>query len=209
MSQLLASFSALPRSAKWIVASVVVLVAYFLIIEPVLDRTNRFAGEADALERSLTRAYEIGSDSSDDGKAVLSATQVFGRPRLPTDSSLRPESIQRVVDEILDTHNVEDANKRESSATLQDDTLSALKPSEGRFERYIVEVSFDATQETVAHVLADLERSPSVSAISRVRIDRSGFASSTGRAPDSAETSGPRLVRATIAAESWVFIPQK
>ncbi|MFN7021030.1 MAG: hypothetical protein ACK4WH_06845, partial [Phycisphaerales bacterium] len=176
MKKLLDWFAALPRAAKWLIATCLLLAGYFLVIEPVLDRANELSAKADVLEANLTRAYEIGSEDSDDGKVVLNATRAFGRPRFPTDPAMRPESIQRVVDEILDANDVEDANKRESSATLSDDRLSALANSPGRFERYIVEVSFDATQETVAQVIADLERSPTVAAISRVRIDRTGFA---------------------------------
>src|SRR5438876_420265 len=67
----------------------------------------------------------------------------------------------------------------------------AVTPEE-RVERRISEIQFDAAPEVVTEILADLERAPEVSAVSRVemrRADREGAS---------------RQLHATIAAETWV-----
>ncbi|MFN5959816.1 MAG: hypothetical protein ACK462_17965, partial [Planctomyces sp.] len=46
-------WGSLPRSGKWISALVVVLVAYFGLVEPVMLATDRLRTQADALEAEL------------------------------------------------------------------------------------------------------------------------------------------------------------
>lgn len=201
MKRLVDSVMRLPRAARWAVLAAVVFGAYFLVVEPLLDLTNRHAAAADAIESNLRRAGELSSDDSDTGRIIATGIRAFGRPKLPTDPSARPEVIHRVVDDVLELHGVENRTKTERSSTLTGERARALAEG-GRIERYIVEVSFDAPQEAVAGIIADLERSPEISAVSRVKIDRTAVGGRWGE--ESADEHG--MVRATIAAETWVFI---
>ncbi len=200
MSSVLDKFRSLPRAARWGVLAILVFSAYFLVVEPILELTSAHDSAADTIERSLGRTADLASEDSDDGRTLSSGIKAFGRPQLPSDPKTRPEAIQRVVDEVLEAHGVETRTKTERTSTLTGDKARALVGAD-KLERYIVEVSFEADQGTVAQVIADLEQSPVVSAVSRVKIDRSAVGS---RYIDDPEKSGAGRVRATISAESWV-----
>lgn len=194
-------FRNLPRAARWGVLAGLVIVGYFLVVEPVLDRTNHYAARADATENSLRRAANLLSGDSDDGQAVRVGTANFGSPQSPTGGAIRPEAIQRAVDEVLEDHGITNRTKTERRSDLTGDKARALAP-DGKIVRLIVEVSFEADQAVVARIIADLERSPVVSAVSRIKIDRTAVG---GRfVEDSGEGSSGK-VRATISAESWVY----
>lgn len=198
MKNIIAAIRSLPRAAQWGLLAAVVFGLYFLVIEPVMTKTERLAARADRLESDLRRASDFASPDSSDGQFLIRAVKAFGTPRLPSDPDARPDSIQRVIDKILDDHDIADRTKIERSATLTGDLVGELAGA-ARIERYIVEVSFEADQHTVASVIADLEREPAVSAISRIKIDRA-------TAYSARDESAPRLVRATIAAEAWVRV---
>ncbi|GEM_PF-855629 len=204
MSKLTDAIGSIPRAAKWGIAAACAFGLYFLVIERVIDRTNFYALRADKLDSNLQRVTDLESPDSVDGALLLVGRRTYGVPQLPTDSAARPEAIHRVVDEVLEEHGIDDRTKTEKSLTLTADRLSELTLGEGRVERYIVEVSFEATQETVARVIADLEQSPVITVISRVKIDRVTAYAGT-REPTTAN-SGPKLVRAAIAAETWVRV---
>lgn len=202
MSRLVEMFRSLPRAGRWGVIAIAAFAGYFLIVEPVLELTNTHDAAADAIENSLRRTAELASDDSDDGRMFSSGINAYGHPQLPNDPKTRPEAIQRVVDEVLETHGIETRTKTERNSTLTGDKARALVGSD-KLERYIVEVSFEADQNTVAQIIADLEQSPVVSAVSRVKIDRTAIGS---RYFDDADKAVPGRVRATISAESWVQV---
>lgn len=211
MNAWLTRFRALPRAARWAILAGIAFGAYFLVIEPLLDRTNRFDARADAIEDNLRRAGRLADQDSDEGRLVINGMQAFGRPQPPNAASARPEAVQRVVDQVLESHGVANRTKTERSSTITGDRARALA-ADGRLERSIIEVSFEAPQEVVAAIIADLERSPGISSISRVKIDRTAVRGLFGEdlggsGPGGAATgSSAGRVRATISAEAWVLI---
>lgn len=202
MRRLVDTFRSLPRAARWGVLATLAFGLYFLAVEPLLKITNDYDADADSIESRLSRTADLASDTSDDGRMFATGVKAFGRPQLPDDPKTRPEAIQQVVDEVLEAHGVETRTKTERHSTLTGDRARALVGAD-KLERYIVEISFEADQGTVAQVIADLEKSPVVSAVSRVKIDRSAVGT---RYMDDAEKSGAGRVRATISAESWVRV---
>lgn len=217
MNRLVESFRSLPRSARWLITAAAGFVVYFLVIEPLLDRTNAYDAQADAVESNLRRAASLSDENSEDGRIVANGMRTFGLPHLPDAAAARPEAIQRVVDRILEDHAVTSRTKTERNATLTGDRARELA-GDARIERYVIEVSFEASQEAVAAIVADLERAPGVSAVSRVKIDRTAvrgtFVDDFGLANSpvggsGADGNGGGRVRATISAEAWVLIRPK
>lgn len=203
MSALVTWISGLPRAARWAALAAVVFGGYFLVVEPVLEQTNRLSAQADVIERNLRRASELGSDDSDEGRVIANGLRAFGTPRAPVvaDGVDRGGSVQRIVDGILASHGVNNASRTERSAQLTGDRARELAP-DGKIQREMVEVSFEADQRVVAAVIADLERSSGISAVSRVKLDRTSVGNRF------AEQSGasPGTVRASLTAEAWVFV---
>lgn len=202
MNAAISWFANLPRSAKWAVAALVIFGGYFFVVEPVLDRTNRLGAQADAIENNLRRASELATDDSDDGRMIANGLRAFGTPSAPARSAGadRAGSVQRIVDGILADHGVENATRTERNAQLTGDRARALAP-DGKIQREMVEVSFEADQKVVAAVIADLERSSGISAVSRVKLDRTSVGN---RFAEDSGTS-PGTVRASLTAEAWVF----
>lgn len=202
MTNAVARFSSLPRSAKWAIAALVIFGGYFLLVEPVMDRTNRLATRADAIEDSLRRANDLGTDASDEGRLIANGLRAYGTPKAPdTRGGDRGGAVQRIVDGILAQHGVDNATRTERTAMLTGDRARAVA-GEGRIEREMVEVSFEADQSVAAAVIADLERSSGISAVSRVKIDRT----SLGYRASDPDDVAPGVVRASLTAEAWVYV---
>ena len=109
-------------------------------------------------------------------------------------TALKPEAFSRIINTILENNKVTPNNINEHPPVrLSGDAATALGVP---INRIIIEFSFEASPETVAAVLAELERTPEVAAVSRVKIDRSGV---RGGANDD-----DRLVRATLSPEAWI-----
>ncbi|MBX3357758.1 MAG: hypothetical protein KF745_04950 [Phycisphaeraceae bacterium] len=196
MTALLRRFHALPRAARWLTVFVACMIAYFAIIEPILDRTNAFVTAADNAEASLARERSLAADWSNPARPLAVARTTFGTPALPGPVTSRTAALFARVNTILDAHNIraEIAQKQVSLAAEQAAILA--QPGE-RIDRLILDVTFEADPATVATVLAELERSDEVTAVSRVAIRRAD--SRSGRSE-----SGSNTVRAELAAEAWV-----
>lgn len=204
MKELWRKIAELPRVAKWLIAFGIVLGLWFWAVVPVLNKTEQFAIAADDMESKLRLLGTYESEESETARVVKNGMKAFGRPRLPSDSQSTELGIQRAVGEVLDDHGVDERNMTERNGSLGGDFEAdlAIDSAFYRVERAIVEVTFETTQETVVQIIADLERSPAVSAITRIKIDKSTASWST---PDGEEQS-ERKVRATIAAEAWVRV---
>ena len=101
-----------------------------------------------------------------------------------------------VVNGILENHNITDSTINErpkvQMSGLTPDQASALGIAS--VDRLILEVTFEASPESVIAILAELERSPEIASVSRVKIDRS-----ISRLADD-----EHLVRATLTPEAWI-----
>lgn len=192
MNALLARFRALPVAGRWIVALIVILVLYIGVMDPVLTKAESLRSRAATLETALSRERELASSDEGDGAKVQTAQSTFGRPRLPGDSRTTPEALYRLVNTILESHGVFDRNVNEKTVRMTSDQVVAL--GVGGIDRLILEVSFEADPAVVFEILSDLERSPDVAAVSRIKIDKSSLRSD--RDSD--------LVRATLAPEAWL-----
>ncbi len=185
MSRVSDIYRGLPRAGRWGVWAGAGLLGYFAVVEPIMDKTNALNSRADARAQAIAEVRSGGGA----GAADLGLRR-FGHVEPPGDPRERNVAFNRRVLEILETHALKDHASTTRNAPLNaGPLLTALAPSHQKVERHIREVQFEATPETLAAVIADLERTPEVAAVSRVQI----------RKPE----GGGRIVRATIAAEAW------
>lgn len=198
MATLASRWNALPRAAKWCVLGAGVAVAYLGVIEPVLRMMDSVGARADRIERDLARRKDLATSDGGDGKQLADLQAVFGRVKIP-DPQTTPESIYRVVDQTLESHDITDRSISERTVPLTSDGLTQSKL--GKHNRLILEVTFEADARSVVSIVSELERSPLISAVSRVRMDKSGV-----RPENSVDPRSSDLVRATIAAEAWLVV---
>jgi hypothetical protein len=191
MSALWERFRALPRSAKWLVLAGLLLLAYFAGVEPAIDAMNRMRARADQREAELAA---LRTGLPDGGEAALHVRR-FGPVATPGEPETRPVAFHRLVTEILARHGVKDhRNTTRSVALGQGPLTDVVKTRELKVERLVREVQFEASPEAVAAVVADLEKTPEVAAVSRVQLARSD------------EEGAGRVLRATISAEAWILV---
>ncbi len=188
MTSLLALYHRLPRAGRWLVWGLSMVLGYFLVAEPAVDRYNRLSLRAD--ERATALAALNRPDPASE-QAIALARRRFGAVALPGEPGTRVPVLNEKIREVLEGQGVRDYTKSSKTAQLTVGPLVNALPRERRIVRLVQEVEFTGTPEQVAAIVADLERVPEVAAVSRVTIRR---------AP---EDAGPRMVQAIIAAEAW------
>lgn len=206
MNSLLLKYNALPRAGKWLLGALAVVVVYFGVVEPVLDATNTARSRADALAAGLEKERTLTSSDSDQGRILENGRRSFGEPFLPEDPGNHPEALHSLVDAILEKRGVSSRVKNERRIRIAGDEavklLGALAAS-SNLERLILDLTFEASPETITAILADLEQAKEVAAISRLEIRRLDVGGGRG-AP---AASGAKVVKATISPEAWILTP--
>lgn len=184
----------LPRAAKWALAALVAFAAYFGLVEPVLDAYNRFSVQADN-RAAVLASFEAGGDAVRQAdESVSIGSRRFGNVEFPGDAETRPVQFNQAVDEILRKHRITGQTSTTRVAQLGAGPLTLKLGKEFRVERIMKDIQFQAEPERVAAVIADLERTPVIAAVTRVQI----------RQADSRD-EGERVVRAVVGVEAWVL----
>lgn len=190
-----ARWASMPRSMRWALLGALGIGSYFAVVEPVIDRVRTLSGKAADAERRL-RDYagkEARLRAADE--SVRLGEQQFGALELPGDPEQRPLAFGRAVDEIVRKHGVSDVTSTTRTQPLSTGELTKfVDKDQTRVERSIKELTFLATPEALGAILADLEREPLVTTISRVEARQS-------EGNDKVE----RLLRVRIATESWLL----
>ena len=153
-----AAFTALPRVGKWVAVAAAFYIVFLLfqfVVWPVADDLNE---EAD-------RAEELPSDIAD--RAV-----VFGPNSVPGREISEKERFSNAVAAIMKKHGVADAYGFDARPqALSGDVLPRVSAQYGgKMGRTVAELKFSASAETVSKILAELDSSPFVDAISDVRL---------------------------------------
>jgi hypothetical protein len=197
MSRLRDLYVRLPRAARWVLWAAVVFVAYFVIAEPVLDKTYQLNERANNIESALARERSIAAAWSDTNTPAAAARAAFGAPLPPGPSEARTRALYTRINRILESHRLA-ADIAERRAPLRDANADTLAGPGNRVDRFILDLTFEATPETAAAVIADLESAEEVAAVGRVQMRRV----EAGRG----ERSSGRI-RVTLSPEAWILVP--
>lgn len=189
MSDLSDKFRTLPRAARWGVSALGILVAYFIIAEPLIDKMNTLNSRADDRVGALVALTYDPSGSAAD---IALGVRKFGEVLLPGDEQTRSVAFNRRVSSILEKHKIKD-NSTTRKMPLGQGPLKEVYGDVSRIDRLVREVQFEATPEDLAAVIAELESAPEVAAVSRIQIRRG----------DQKDTAG-RILKATVSAEAWI-----
>lgn len=209
MNTLLHKLNTLPRAMRWLLWAAIGLVLYFAVVEPTLTLTSDIRSHADDLASGIQKVRALTSSDSEQGRILENGRRSFGEPYLPENPANRPEALHTAVDAILTKHGVVNRTKNERHVRVAgDEAIALLGPlaATTSVERLILDVTFEATPDTVTSILADLEQSKYVAAISRIEIRRQdlGRPGSSGSS-SSAGSSGSKTVKAVLSPEAWVI----
>jgi len=191
MRRLLQLYRDLPRAGRWLVWTGALLVAYFGLVEPVLDATARLDVEADRLEARLDQARrEAGQRGQQLAARRLGMTR-FGSPLLPGEPDVRAADLGARINEVLKAHGVGSHTSQASSGRLPEGPLPAALDG-ARIRTHIRDVQFNARPEVVTAVLADLESAPEVARVTRIDLTP-------------ADDRATRTIRASVTLEAWAI----
>ena len=196
MKTLLEQFERLPRVGKWSIAGVGALGLYFGGFEPSVDQAANLSSRADTTESALLEWTGGSSTRKGDVDTVSHGIQLFGAVEPPGPESERSQLLLSRLSEVLKSHKVSEYTVRERSLTLKQGPLTALTPAHARIKRVVRDVAFECSQDTLPLIVADLEKSSEVSAVSRLYVLKT---SSTSRR----DSSPARSLTVTLSVETW------
>jgi hypothetical protein len=202
---LVARWVALPRATKWALAALLFIGLYFGAIEPAVVATNKMNIQADNLEKRLADRASVRRSVADAAKLVEQSTAVFGAPLPPASQRDRSAKLERRVNEVFTTHKVQNQRTRyfDPAPLLQTNATAAaspLVPQGQRLDKLAVELTFETDVPTLSAILTDLERSPEVTAITRLVVRKTTPATSRNRP----STEGG-VLNVTLAVEAWAL----
>lgn len=190
-ARILDRYASLPRSARWLVWAGVGLVAYFFVIEPVVDATVRASGRADAMAARIRAVQAMGERAQDHQQKIAIGSRLHGEVELPGPRSVRATALNRAVDRALRDAGVRGARTQTTEQNLADGPATDYYGGRGSLVKLVSTVSFDASPEAFSQVLGALEASPDVAAVTRVIVRRAD--------------DGSRQVSATLTVEAWAL----
>ncbi len=182
-----------PLIAKVAIAAVVVLVSYLYAVEPALDGIMRYGGKSASDEAALNEYARSGGKLRSSSEGVALGVRQFGEIALPGDPQSRPSEFNSEVDAVLRKHGVEDVTSTSSTRPMEGKGVLVKYLGTGqKVDRVMKELSFSTTPEAFHAVLADLERTPTVAAISKVQV----------RQGDDREKADRKL-KISLSLETW------
>ena len=188
-----ARFRAQPRAVRWGLVGGAVIVAYFAVVEPVMDRINAWNAAAATRESALASYVRSGPRLKTSGETVALGRREFGEVALPGEAQSRSVLFSEAIDDILRRHTIAELSTTPGKGSLGVGPLTRHLGDQYRVERVTKDLKFLATPEEAVSLLADLEREPLVATIPRVQV----------RQADGRQRAD-RMVDVTISVETWV-----
>ncbi len=174
-------YASLPRHLKWVSWLVFFVLAYLIVVEPVMDYTAKVRLRADSLASSIERVRTAHERSA----ASAESARYFGTPELISKDS--KADVEKLVWAILGGHDINlgsaTVNPRPSAEVRMTGSGGA---SSRKFGRAPVEVQFTTEQDVLSEILVDFEKQPKIARIARLEIKRAG-----------------RQVQVKMEVESW------
>jgi hypothetical protein len=193
MAGIVARFRSLPRAARWGLLFAAFVVAYFGVVEPVIDLTARLDAAADrAGSRLSTYSQQAEARKAQSDKLTLGVKR-FGDVRLPDTDSKRANEVFSKISETLKARNISKPSITQNRGVpLGKDTLQGLLEPNQEVQRLVFELKLEGSLEDVAGVIADLEKIPEVTSIGQVVLRRMG-------------KEEERKLQATVTPEVWII----
>ncbi len=184
-----AAFEPLPRAGKWIAVAVAIYAAFLVFQLVVLPLTDEFNGRADRAAELLSSAAKRAAELPDD---IVDRAVAFGPNSVPGREGTEKERFSNAVAAIMKKHGVADSYGFDARPqALGGDVLPRVAGLVGgKMSRTVAELKFSSSPDTVGKIIADIDSSPFVDAITDVRL-----------------TYKDRRVTAILSIERWGVTP--
>ena len=178
-------FKSLERSWQWIILAITFLLAFLIWSEVIAPIGDGWAAQADRIEENLSRTRGITTLDS----ATKTAAMIYGPLELPNMKAAGSLTLTEVVHAILATHGItNDTFYQSQTANIKNSALPGIARAGEKLERIKGELDFDSNPDTAISIVAELEHSADVEAISNLKIDKLGNGT----------------VRTRLTLEAWV-----
>lgn len=187
-------YRGLPKTVRWSIGAAVVAVLFLLWNDHVVRLTDEWDVRA---ERMLANVENAAGDTRRLQSLGVLRPVVLGLGPLeePGNEATAEKQLNRVINEVLKDQAVsQDSYSYRGPSKLRRGTLSRIIAPGEQVERITGDLRFDATPEIAAKIVAELEASPNIDAISNLRMTRQ---------------PGPRKVTVDLTVETWIITAER
>jgi hypothetical protein len=194
MNRLIERWKQQPRSMQWAILAALGLAAFYGLVDPLLEATEKVKSRADAKAAMLDQYQQNRQALETADKTVALGVSRLGNIEMPIESESRAVDFNRMIDDVLSRQDLGDRSSTSRTVPLGNNSaLAGVIDASLKVDRLVTELQLTGQPEAIAQIIADLERNPLVTTISRVQMRKA-----EGR------DSG-RNIRASISVETWVL----
>lgn len=162
-------FEALSKGARVGVVAIVAFVLYLFIDDYCWSLAREWSAKADEihalLERGQSRAGPL-------PKALDETIRAYGPVEIPGSESEGSQGLAAAVNDVVKRHRVSNYSYDANAGTrLPGSAMASVAGSGQRIERVEGELNFESSPDEAGAILAELEATPGVDAISALRMD--------------------------------------
>jgi len=182
-------FRQLPRAVQWAGLAAIGIGLFLLYDEHVRPITTTWHDHADEMLKEVGEAAKS-ENRSRQLRAIREPILGLGGVETPGNEAQGSNALNDAVNEVLKRHNVtRDSFNLRGATRLPRSTLSQIIQTNQLVQRITGDFRFDAAPDEAIAIIAELESSPMIEAISSVRITR---------------VSGTRKVTVDLTVEAWI-----
>ena len=182
-------FRQLPRAVQWAGLAAIGIGLFLLYDEHVRPITTTWHDHADEMLTEVGEAAKS-ENRSRQLRAMREPILGLGAVETPGNEAQGSNALNDAVNEVLKRHNVtRDSFNLRGATRLPRSTLSQIIQTNQLVQRITGDLRFDAAPDEAIAIIAELESSPMIEAISSVRITR---------------VSGTRKVTVDLTVEAWI-----
>ncbi|MFN9992379.1 MAG: hypothetical protein ACK54H_03455 [Phycisphaerales bacterium] len=194
MNRLIERWKQQPRSMQWAILAALGLAAFYGLVDPLLEATEKVKSRADAKAAMLDQYQQNRQALETADKTVALGVSRLGNIEMPIESESRAVDFNSMIDDVLSRQDLGDRSSTSRTVPLGNNSaLAGVIDASLKVDRLVTELQLTGQPEAIAQIIADLERNPLVTTISRVQMRKA-----EGR------DSG-RNIRASISVETWVL----
>ena len=182
-------FRQLPRAVQWAGLAAIGIGLFLLYDEHVRPITTTWHDHADEMLKEVGEAARS-ENRSRQLRTMREPILGLGAVETPGNEAQGSNALNDAVNEVLKRHNVtRDSFNLRGATRLPRSTLSQIIQTNQLVQRITGDFRFDAAPDEAIAIIAELESSPMIEAISSVRITR---------------VSGTRKVTVDLTVEAWI-----
>lgn len=164
-------FKELERVWQWVIIAVTFLVLFLIWSEGIAPIGDAWAAKSDQIELDLQRTSEGGEVD----RATSSAAMIYGPLELPNMKAAGSLELTEIVQGILADNGItNDTFYQSQSTNIKTGTLPGLARPGEKLERIKGELDFESKPDVAMSIIAQLEQSPVIEAVSYVSIRKEG-----------------------------------